>query len=266
MSPYKDIAIEVCNLNIAFGKGASAITAVESVSFRIMHGEAFGLIGESGCGKSTVLRVLSGLNEQYTGDVLFDGKMVLRQRDKDFFRQVQMVFQDPYASLHPRKMVQKVLMEPLKIHGFDHAEERVSDVLNAVGLGPEFRFRYPHQLSGGQRQRVAIARSLITEPQVLLLDEPTSALDVSVQAEILNLLKRLHRERNLTYIMVSHDLAVVSHICSNIAVMNGGRIIENLTLKSLQNREAKEPYTREFLDASFGGIPFSEDDKVALQV
>jgi len=265
MSQQKDIAIEVCDLNIAFGKGASAITAVESVSFRIGRGEAFGLIGESGCGKSTVLRVLSGLNEHYSGDVLFDGKVLSHQRNKDFFKQVQMVFQDPYASLHPRKMVQKVLLEPLKIHGFDRAEERVGEILDAVGLGSEFRFRYPHQLSGGQRQRVAIARCLITEPQVLLLDEPTSALDVSVQAEILNLLKRLHRERNLTYIMVSHDLAVVSHICSNIAVMNGGRIIENLTLSSLQKREAREPYTREFLDASFGGIPFRENDIVASQ-
>lgn len=258
-----DIAMEVRDLNIVFGKGAAAITAVENVSFRIRRGEAYGLIGESGCGKSTVLRVLSGLNEHYAGHVLFDGEVMPQRRNKAFFRQVQMVFQDPYASLHPRKMVQKVLMEPLKIHGFDRAEQRVGDVLDAVGLGAEFRFRYPHQLSGGQRQRVAIARCLITEPQVLLLDEPTSALDVSVQAEILNLLKRLHRERNLSYIMVSHDLAVVSHICSNIAVMNGGRIIENLTLQALQKREAREAYTREFLDASFGGIPLSAEDVIA---
>lgn len=255
MKANDDIAIEVRDLNIAFGSGPSVVNVVEDVSFQIPRGQAFGLIGESGCGKSTVLRVLSGLNQSYSGEVLFDSKAVPQRRDKAFFRRVQMVFQDPYSSLHPRKMVQKVLIEPLKLHGFDNLEQRVNDVLTAVGLGPEFRFRYPHQLSGGQRQRLAIARCLVTEPEVLLLDEPTSALDVSVQAEILNLLKRLHRERNLTYIMVSHDLAVVSHICSSIAVMNGGKIVETLTLQALRQRETAEPYTRAFLDASLTGIP-----------
>lgn len=170
-----------------------------------------------------------------------------------------MVFQDPYASLHPRKQVYKVLAESLAIHGMDRREDRIRNVLAAVGLGPNFMYRYPHELSGGQRQRVAIARALIIEPEVLLLDEPTSALDVSVQAEILNLLKTLRRERNLTYLMVSHDLAVVAHICERVGVMHKGIILEELTADDLQQSQARDSYTQDFLQASVEAVAHNHD-------
>jgi peptide/nickel transport system ATP-binding protein len=161
-----------------------------------------------------------------------------------------MVFQDPYASLHPRQTVDHVLSEALSLHGFDEVNQRIVSILDDVGLDQSFRFRWPHQLSGGQRQRVAIARALIIEPTILLLDEPTSALDVSVQAEILNLLTRLRAERGLTYLMVSHDLAVVGHMCSKIAVMNEGEIVEVLTVEDLRALKADHPYTKQLLNAS----------------
>jgi len=253
-------ALEVIDLNITFGRGAKANHAVQDVSFHVAPGEAFGLIGESGSGKSTVLRALSGLNTEYEGAILLHGHELPHLRDKAFFRQTQMVFQDPYGSLHPRKMVNQVLLEPLVIHGLDRPQQRVDEVLRAVGLGPSFRFRYPHQLSGGQRQRVAIARCLILEPKVLLLDEPTSALDVSVQAEILNLLHRLRAERGLTYVMVSHDLAVVAHLCERLAIMNGGRIVEEMTVQALRAGEATDPYSRALLAASAGYRPVTAQD------
>jgi peptide/nickel transport system ATP-binding protein len=249
--------LEAHRLTVAFGRGAMATLAVDSVSFVLSRGEAFGLIGESGCGKSTVLRALAGLNGDYSGAILFANKEVPRQRDKAFFRRLQMVFQDPFASLHPRKMVQSVLAEPLQIHDFDRHQQRIDDVLNAVGLGPSFRYRYPHELSGGQRQRVAIARAIIIEPELLLLDEPTSALDVSVQAEILNLLKALRLQRNLTYLMVSHDLAVVTHLCDRIAVMTEGKIIEEMTAQDARAGRANHAYTRALLEASVGYRPMT---------
>jgi peptide/nickel transport system ATP-binding protein len=204
-----------------------------------------------------VLRALAGLNRDYSGAILFANKEVPHRRDKSFFRRVQMVFQDPFASLHPRKMVQSVLAEPLQIHGFDRRQERIDDVLHSVGLNPSFRYRYPHELSGGQRQRVAIARAIIIEPELLLLDEPTSALDVSVQAEILNLLKTLRQRRNLTYLMVSHDLAVVTHLCDRIAVMTEGRIIEEMTALDARAGRADHAYTRALLEASVGYRPLA---------
>jgi peptide/nickel transport system ATP-binding protein len=216
----------------------------------LARGESYGLIGESGCGKSTLLRALAGLNNDYGGHILFNNREQQPLRDKPFYRQVQMVFQDPYASLHPRKMVWASLREPLKLHGLDRHEVRISDVLHAVGLSDAFRYRYPHQLSGGQRQRVAIARALILEPSVLLLDEPTSALDVSVQAEILNLLAELQRESNLTYLMVTHDLGVIAHLCQKVAVMQYGKILETLTVDALVNGEAQTAYTQMLVNAS----------------
>jgi len=253
-------ALEVIGLHVTFGTGARASRAVCDASFRVAPGEAFGLIGESGSGKSTVLRALSGLNIAYEGSILLHGRELPRVRDKAFFRHTQMVFQDPYGSLHPRKMVNQVLLEPLAIHGLDRRQERVDAVLEAVGLGPAFRFRYPHQLSGGQRQRVAIARCLILEPEILLLDEPTSALDVSVQAEILNLLHRLRTERGLTYVMVSHDLAVVAHICDRLAIMNRGEIVEELSVAALRAGTATQPYSRTLLEASIGYRPVIVDE------
>jgi peptide/nickel transport system ATP-binding protein len=256
-TPTKDRILETIGLRVTFGTGLLSTVAVDGVSFMIARGEAFGLIGESGCGKSTILRTIAGLVQSYDGSLLFANKELPHKRDKEFFRKVQMVFQDPYGSLHPRKMVESVLAEPLAIHGFDNPRKRIDAVLEAVGLGPAFRFRYPHELSGGQRQRVAIARALVIEPEVLLLDEPTSALDVSVQAEILNLLKSLRRERHVTYFMVSHDLAVITHLCDRIAVMTEGRIIEEMTAADVRAGRAREPYTRTLLEASAGYVPAS---------
>jgi len=226
------------------------VTAVDRASFRVPPGESFGIIGESGSGKSTILRAISGLNEDYEGAVLIDGHEAPRPRGKGFFKEVQMVFQDPYGSMHPRRMIRATLMEPLEIHRFDRRDERIAQVLSDVGLAPEFAYRYPHQLSGGQRQRVAVARALLLEPRILLLDEPTSALDVSVQAGVLNLLDRLRRERGLTYVMVSHDLRVVAHMCSRVAVMTAGRIVEELSADDLRARRATQDYTRELIAAS----------------
>jgi peptide/nickel transport system ATP-binding protein len=163
-----------------------------------------------------------------------------------------MVFQDPYASLHPRHTVDRALSEPLEIHRIGDVNRRVEAVLADVGLGPAFRFRFPNQLSGGQRQRVAIARALMLEPQVLLLDEPTSALDVSVQAEILNLLRRLRAARRLTTILVSHNLAVVAHMCDRLAVMNRGLVVEEMDVATLRRQAPREAYTRQLLLASKG--------------
>ena len=163
-----------------------------------------------------------------------------------------MVFQDPYGSLHPRHTVDRILSEPLAIHRLGEPERRIARALDEVGLGAKFRFRYPHQLSGGQRQRVAIARALIVEPRVLLLDEPTSALDVSVQAEILNLLRRLHRERGLTMLLVSHNLAVVGFLCERLAVMQHGEIVEQLTVEALRAGQVANAYTRTLLRATDG--------------
>ena len=208
------------------------------------------LSASSGCGKSTVLRVVAGLNTHYEGAVRLDGEPVAPKRTRDFFRRVQMVFQDPYGSLHPRKTIVSQLMEPLKIQGLDRPMERVSTMLDAVGLSARFRYRYPHQLSGGQRQRVAIARALVLEPEVLVLDEPTSALDVSVQAEILNLLADLREQRNLTYLLVSHDLGVIAHMCDRLVVMQSGQIVDRLTSEQLRQQRVAHPYTRQLLAAS----------------
>ncbi|HKF71291.1 MAG TPA: ABC transporter ATP-binding protein [Stellaceae bacterium] len=240
--------IEVEDLTVEFGE----TRAVDRVSFSVADGEAFGIVGESGSGKSTVLRVLSGLNRHWSGRMIVERVPQGRARSREFHRRLQMVFQDPYASLHPRQTVDRALAEPLRIHGLDDHERRISRALREVGLGPEHRFRYPHQLSGGQRQRVAIARVLILEPAILLLDEPTSALDVSVQAEILNLLQRIRRERRLTYMLVSHNLAVVTHLCARIAVMNRGRFVEQLDVASLRAHRTLQPYTAQLLRASEG--------------
>jgi peptide/nickel transport system ATP-binding protein len=244
--------IEVEGLNVAFGRGRDAVRAVREVSFRVAEAESFGLVGESGSGKSTVLRALCGLNPHWSGRMTVDGKALAPKRDKAFFKLVQMVFQDPYGSLHPRHTVDRILSEPIAIHGLSEPDRRISQALEEVGLGPRFRYRFPHQLSGGQRQRVAVARALILEPRILLLDEPTSALDVSVQAEVLNLLQRLKRERELTYVLVSHNLAVVAHMCGRLAVMNHGAVVEELSVEQLKTATPSERYTQQLLTASLG--------------
>ena len=241
-------AISVDKLNVSFGDSH----VVKDLSFTVREGESYGLVGESGSGKSTVLRVLSGLNREWSGNVTIEGVVQPKVRDKAFYRNVQMVFQDPYGSLHPKKTVDDTLAEPLAIHGLDNAEARIGKALSDVGLPASFRFRYPHQLSGGQRQRVAIARALVLEPSILLLDEPTSALDVSIQAEVLNLLAALRQERKLTYILVSHDLSVVGHMCERLLVMQFGRAVEEMAVETLAARQPQTAYAQQLLTASAG--------------
>ncbi|MBR3192956.1 MAG: ABC transporter ATP-binding protein [Bosea sp.] len=241
-------AINVDKLNVSFGDSH----VVKDLSFAVDPGESYGIVGESGSGKSTVLRVLAGLNRDWSGEVDILGKRQPKVRGKAFYRAVQMVFQDPYGSLHPKKTVDDTLAEPLAIHGIRDAEAKISRAMQDVGLPTSFRFRYPHQLSGGQRQRVAIARALVLEPTILLLDEPTSALDVSIQAEVLNLLQALRHERKLTYILVSHDLAVVGHMCERLLVMQFGRGVEEMTATTLAARAPQTAYAQQLLTASEG--------------
>jgi peptide/nickel transport system ATP-binding protein len=227
-------------------------SALKGVSFKVEEGESFGLVGESGSGKTTILRAIAGLAPVASGTITVNGERLGARRDKAFYRQVQMVFQDPYGSLHPRQTVDRLLQEPLAIHGLGDGEQRIQQALDEVGLGSGFRFRYSHQLSGGQRQRVAIARALILEPSILLLDEPTSALDASVQAEVLNLLEEIRRRRQLTYLMVSHDLAIITHMCERLMVMQSGEAVEDLTASELADHRVTRSYTRNLLKASEG--------------
>ncbi len=244
-------AIDIQELGMRFG----AVAAVDGVSFSVEPGESFGLVGESGSGKTTVLRVLAGLIGHWTGHVALAGHTLGPRRPRAFARVVQLVFQDPYGSLHPLHTVDRVLSEAASIHGLPEPQARIQATLKSVGLGPEFRFRFPHQLSGGQRQRVAIARALILEPTILLLDEPTSALDVSVQAEILNLLRRIRTERKLTLLLVSHNLAVVSNLCDRVAVMRLGKLVEQADVERLRTSTPAHAYTRQLLAASRGYDP-----------
>jgi peptide/nickel transport system ATP-binding protein len=245
-------AVEAIGLSIVYGHGHDAVHAVKGVSFTVGDGEAFGIVGESGSGKSTILRVVAGLNREWSGRLRIRGREAEKRRPRRSYRVVQMVFQDPYGSLHPRQTVERILMEGMAIQDMDDRHRRIQRVLYDVGLGGEFLYRYPHQLSGGQRQRVAIARALILEPRLLLLDEPTSSLDVSVQAEILNLLRDLRARRRLSLILVSHNLAVVAHLCDRLIVMNEGRIVEELDVGELRRGAARHPYTQQLLRASVG--------------
>ena len=242
--------IEINNLNLAFGEGEKRNQVLSDVNIHVGEGEIYGLVGESGSGKTTVLKCLAGLFTHWDGELAIDGKPLGRKINAERCRRVQMVFQDPYGSLHPRHTIGDILEEPLQIHGIQDRDRRIHGLLDKVGLNRAFRDRYPHQLSGGQRQRVAIARALILEPQVLLLDEPTSAQDVSVQAEILNLLAELQRESNLTYLMVTHDLGVIAHLCQKVAVMQYGKILETLSVDELVAGNAKTDYTRMLVNAS----------------
>ncbi|ANF57962.1 ABC transporter ATP-binding protein [Halotalea alkalilenta] len=242
--------ITIDRLSVRYGD----FTALEDVSLEVEAGSAYGLVGESGSGKSTLLRAIVGLAPIASGHIEIQGERLSARRVRAQRRRLQMVFQDPYASLHPHHTVDRLLSEPLQIHRVGDQDQRVASVLADVGLGEAFRYRYPHQLSGGQRQRVAIARALILEPSILLLDEPTSALDASVQAEVLNLLERLRAERGLTYLMVSHDLAVVAHLCERLSVMRDGREVEKLDVQALRQGNAESDYTRRLLIASQGFV------------
>ena len=243
--------LSVQGLRVWFGHPPDRVDAVRGVDLWVSRGESFGLVGESGSGKSTVLRAIAGLSPDWSGRIDVAGESLSgARRSAAFHRRVQMVFQDPYASLHPRHTVDRVLAETLTLQGMDDIDRRIVRLLDDVGLGRGFRFRYPHQLSGGQRQRVAIARALAGEPELLLLDEPTSALDVSVQAEILNLLTDLRADRGLTYLMVSHDLAVIGHLCQRLAVMQAGGIVDRLDVADLRAGRSGSDYTRHLIAAS----------------
>lgn len=230
------------------------LRAVDGVSFDIARGETFALVGESGCGKSTVARMLVGLYGLTRGRILFDGQSLDRMSKPDgrgMRRRLQMIFQDPFASLNPRWRVGRIIAEPLLTHTDMSAADRVSrvsDLLRQVGLDPADQQRYPHQFSGGQRQRISIARALAVQPDLLVCDEPTSALDVSVQAQVLNLMKDLQRSLGLTYLFISHNLAVVHHVADRVGVMYLGRIVEVAPRDALF-ASPRHPYTRMLLEA-----------------
>jgi peptide/nickel transport system ATP-binding protein len=237
-------------------KPRQLLHAVDGVSFDIVRGQTLALVGESGCGKSTVARLLVGLYAPTRGGFTFDGvdahAMFKTAEGRKLRRRIQMIFQDPYASLNPRWTVEDIVAEPLHEHdilnGRSALQDRVGELLKSVGLSPQDMVKYPHQFSGGQRQRISIARALATQPDFLVCDEPTSALDVSVQAQVLNIMKDLQRQRGLTYLFISHNLAVVRHVSDQVGVMYLGRIVE-LAGKHQLFGQPRHPYTRMLLDA-----------------
>lgn len=248
--------LEVRNLKKHFNlSGNRTLKAVDGLNFAIKRGETFGLVGESGCGKSTAGRTIINLYQATDGEIIFNGKNVQKLSGKEmskFNQQMQMVFQDPYASLNPRMTVGKIIGEGLDIHGLHKGSKarkaRIAQLLNDVGLNEEHANRFPHEFSGGQRQRIGIARALAIEPQFIIADEPISALDVSVQAQVVNLFKKLQKDHGLTYLFIAHDLAMVKHISDRIGVMYLGKLVEVATSEKL-NAKPLHPYTQSLLSA-----------------
>ncbi len=234
-----------------FARGKAQVHAVEDVSLTVRRGETLGIVGESGCGKSTTARLTLRLLDPTSGTIRFDGRDIskLSQRQlRPLRREMQMIFQDPYASLNPRKTVGQIIGGPFAIHGVKGAKIRVQELLETVGLNPEHFNRYPHEFSGGQRQRIGVARALALSPKLIVCDEPVSALDVSIQAQVLNLLRSLQRDFNLTYVFISHDLSVIRQIADRIAVMYIGRVVEIGDSESIYE-SPKHPYTAALLSA-----------------
>jgi len=255
MSPSTQNLLETKALDVVYGKGKEAVYAVKKVSLHIQPGEIFGLVGESGCGKSSLGRAIIRLIEPHSGEIFFKGEEIAslkKNKLKAYRRKVQMVFQDPYGSLNPRMKVGNAIVDVLEVHrlGANTRQRRakVKELFEAVGLNPEWTDRYPHEFSGGQRQRICIARALALDPELLVADEPVSALDVSVQAEILQLLQEIRRTRNLAFLFISHDLAVVRNLCDRVAVMNDGEIVETGTAETVID-SPQHPYTQTLLAA-----------------
>ncbi|WP_248733390.1 ABC transporter ATP-binding protein [Neobacillus rhizosphaerae] len=255
--------LQVNNLKKHFHLGhGEVLKAVDGVSFHINKGETFGIVGESGCGKSTAGRTIIGLYDRTEGEVLYNGKNIHSLNSKDrfaFHKQMQMIFQDPYASLNPRSTVSEIISEPMEVHGLYPNKKdrlkRVYQLLEDVGLNKDHANRYPHEFSGGQRQRIGIARALALEPQFIIADEPISALDVSIQAQVVNLLKRLQQEKGLTYLFIAHDLSMVKQFSDRIGVMYLGNLVELTASKELY-KNPLHPYTQALLSA----IPIPDPD------
>ena len=245
----------------------SHIKAVDDVSFRLDRGETLGLVGESGCGKTTLGRCILQLERPTTGEIRFEGTNLVELKEpalRPLRRKIQVIFQDPYSALNPRQKVGTIIAEPMKVHGIEpdksRRRERVVELLNLCGLGAEMAGRYPHELSGGQRQRVGIARALSLQPTLIICDEPVSALDVSIQAQIINLLESLRETLHLAYLFIAHDLSVVRHLCHRVAVMYLGRIVELAPCDALYEHPL-HPYTRALLSA----VPIPDPEIEARQ-
>ena len=255
--------IEVRNLKQYYHQDHTVVKAVDDVSFTVQAGETFGLVGESGSGKSTIGRAIVNLYQPTDGQILYQGKALsdLSKGERlDYNKDVQMIFQDPYASLNPRMKVQDIVAEGMEVHGLvsskSERDAKVAELLASVGLSPEHALRYPHEFSGGQRQRIGIARALAVEPKFIVCDEPISALDVSIQAQIITLLQGLQEERGLTYLFIAHNLAMVKYFSDRIGMMYRGRMVE-LAPAEVLYEQPLHPYTRSLLSA----IPFPDPDQ-----
>jgi len=250
---------------VVFQRKVGAVRAVDGVSFDVNRGETLGIVGETGCGKSTTARLIMRLHDATSGEVRFDGRDITRMKGAELKKvrpEMQMIFQDPYSSLNPRKTVGSIVSEPFAIHGLypdKQARRRaVRELMDTVGLNTEHYNRYPHEFSGGQRQRIGVARALALKPKLLIADEPVSALDVSIQAQVLNLLRDMQRRFGLTVVLISHDLSVVRHMCDRVAVMYSGKIVELAPNEQLYSHPS-HPYTRELLAA----VPRARGDRGA---